>query len=43
MNAEAKEFRPRRNANEITRVRINDLAKGNREGPFNEKYLIADD
>ena len=43
MDAEAKEFRPRRNANEMARVRINDLANDDREGPFNEKYLIADD
>ena len=43
MDAEAKEFRPKRNASEMTRVRINDLANDDREGPFNEKYLIADD
>ena len=43
MNAEAEEFRPRRDANEIARVRINDLANDDRKGPFNEQYLITND
>ena len=34
MNSESEEFRPRRNASEITRVRINELANDDREGPF---------
>ena len=42
MNAEVEKFWPRRNVSEITRVRINDLANDNGEGPFNEQYLIAD-
>ena len=43
MNADAEEFRARRNTSKIVRVRINDLANDNREGPFNQQYLITND
>ena len=36
MNAEAEDFLPRRNATEITRVMINDLANHDIEEPLNE-------
>ena len=43
MNADAEEFRAGRNTSKIVRVRINDLANDNREGPFNQQYLITND
>ena len=43
MNADAEEFRARRNTSKIVRVRINDLANDDREGPFNQQYLITND
>ena len=36
MNANAEEFRPRRNASEIARIRIIDLANDGMEEPLNE-------
>ena len=43
MNADAEEFRARRSTSKIVRVRINDLANDDREGPFNQQYLITND
>ena len=36
MNAEEEEFRPRRNAIEFARAKMNNLANDEREGSFNE-------
>ena len=41
MNSEAQEFWPKSNASGIARVRTNDLANNDREGPLGELYLIA--
>ena len=43
MNPEVQEFRPRKNASEIARGRINNLANDEREGPFSEQHLITND
>ena len=43
ITAEAGEFQPKRNASEMTRVRINYLANDDTGEPFNEQYLITND
>ena len=42
-NAEAEEFRPRRNTSEIAQVRINGVANYEKECPFNEWCLTTND
>ena len=39
MNAEAEEFRPRRNVTETSWVRINNLENDEKERPFGEQYF----
>ena len=43
MKVNAEEFRPRRSASEIARIRIIDSANDGMEEPLNKYYLIMDD